>query len=210
MCVYLSAIDLTSSTGMTRIKRPPGAMVNDNIVFGMEAMTRMECFKVTWIRTGRLPQVLSWKTHLLLFLLLLLLFFLFIIFFFCIFFTLWSIGVSFLFAGPHSKPFRQSCFGSFLPFSKFVLPCCFQSFRPENFSSTFIELFPVSISSCVSPALILGEHVDWRGVSSSEGFRVKTLLDGLVPELKFLPFCQFFELVVLVLMPLLIIIFVCL
>merc|ERR1719427_1202197 len=27
----------------------------------MEAMTRMECFKVTWIRTGRLPQVLSWK-----------------------------------------------------------------------------------------------------------------------------------------------------
>merc|ERR1719495_1187853 len=177
----------------------------------MEAMIRMECFKVTWIRTGRLPQFLSWKTHLLL----LLLFFLFIIFFFCSFFscsiflTLWSIGVSFLFAGPYSKPFRQSCFRSFLPFSKFVLPCSFQSFRPENFSSTFIELFPVSISSCVSPALIFGEHVDWWGVSSSEGFRVKPLLDGLVPELKFLPFCQFFELIVLVLMPLLIIIFVC-
>merc|ERR1712030_52150 len=110
----------------------------------------MQCFKVTWIRTGRLPQVLSWKTHLLLFLLLLF-FFLFIIFFFCSFFscsiflTLWSIGVSFLFAGPYSKPFGQSGFGSFLPFSKFVLPCSFQSFRPENFSSAFVELFPVSI-----------------------------------------------------------------
>merc|ERR1719495_1046652 len=63
MYVYLSAIDLASSTGMTRIKRPPGAMVNDKIVLGMEAMTCMECFngKVTWIRTGRLHQDLSWK-----------------------------------------------------------------------------------------------------------------------------------------------------
>merc|ERR1719495_2200649 len=63
MYVYLSGIDLASSTGMTRIKRPPGVMVNDKIVLGMEAMTCMECFNgtVTWIRTGRLHQDLSWK-----------------------------------------------------------------------------------------------------------------------------------------------------
>merc|ERR1719495_3114155 len=63
MYVYLSAIDLASFTGMTRIKRPPGAMVNDKIVLGMEAMTCMECFNgtVTWIRTKCLHQDLSWK-----------------------------------------------------------------------------------------------------------------------------------------------------
>merc|ERR1719466_175838 len=130
MCVYFSAIDLTISTGMTRIKRPPGAMANDKIVLGMEAMTRMECFKVTLIRTGLLPQVLSWKNRLLLFLLLF--FFLFIIFFFfscSILLTLWSLRVSFLFTRAYSKPFRQFGFRSFLPFTKFVLPCLFQSFR---------------------------------------------------------------------------------
>merc|ERR1719153_1279414 len=179
-------------------------------------MTCMECFNVTKIRTGPLPQDLDWKNLLLLFFFLFLLFFLFIIFFFfcsffscSIFLTLRSIRVSFLFARAYSKPLRQSGFGSFLPFSKFVLPCCFQSFRPENFSTTFIELFPVSICSGVSPSLILGEHVDCWGMSSSEGFRVQPFLDCLVPQLKFLSFCQFFELVVLVLMPLFIIIFVC-
>jgi len=50
MFVYLTAIDLaifTGMTGMTRIKRPPGEMVNDKIVLGIEAMTCMECFNVT-------------------------------------------------------------------------------------------------------------------------------------------------------------------
>merc|ERR1719495_2512839 len=132
MYVYLSAIDLASSTGMTRIKRPPGAMVNDKIVLGMEAMTCMECFNgtVTWIRTGRLHQDLSWKnlniknshfSPLLLFFFFLLLFFLFVIFFFffcgffccSIFLTFRSIRVSFLFARAYSKPFGKSSFRSF-------------------------------------------------------------------------------------------------
>merc|ERR1719153_1925440 len=134
-------------------------------------MTRMECLKVTWIRTGRLHQDLSWKNHLLLFL------------------SLWSIRVSFLFARAYSKPFWKSCFWSLLPFRKFVLPCLFQSFGPENLCTTFIELFPVSISPGVSPSLILGEHVYCWRMSSSEGLRVQPFLDGLVPQLKFLPFC---------------------
>merc|ERR1719495_1220350 len=168
MYVYLSAIDLVSFTGMTRIKRPPGAMVNDKIVLGIEAMTCMECFNgtVTWIRTGRLHQDLSWKnlniknSQ----------FFFFFCGFFCcsIFLTFRSIRVSFLFARAYSKPFGKSSFRSFLPFSKFVLPCCFQSFGPENFSTTLIELFPVSICSGVSSTLILGEHVDCWRMSTSE------------------------------------------
>merc|ERR1712055_575267 len=165
-------------------------MANDKMVHGMEAMTRMECFKVTWIRTGPLPQVLSWKNRLLLFLLLF--FFLFIIFFCffccCILLTLWSLRVSFLFTRAYSEPFRQLGFRSFLPFTKFVLPCLFQSFRSENLGTTFIELFPVTICSGVSSALVLGEHMDCWRMSSSEGFRVQPLLDGLVPQLKFLPF----------------------
>merc|ERR1739844_764911 len=158
---------------MTCIKRSPGEMVNDKIVLGIEVMTRMECFDVTvtWIKTCQLPQDLSWKNRLLLFFLLLLLFFFFFIifFFFCsIFLTLWSIRVSFFFARAYSKPFRQSGFRSFLPFSKFVLPCCFQSFGPENLSTPFIQLFPVSVCSCVSSTLIRGKHVDCWRMSSSE------------------------------------------
>merc|ERR1719315_982723 len=121
-------------TRMTCIKRPPVEMVNDKIVLGIEAMTRMECFDVTvtWIKTCQLPQDLSWKNRLLLFFLLFLFFFFIIFFFFCSFFScsiflaLWSIRVSFFFARAYSKPFRKSGFRSFLPFSKFVLPCCFQ------------------------------------------------------------------------------------
>merc|ERR1719458_1878196 len=54
----------------------------------------------------------------------------------------------------------------------------------------------------------LGEHVDGGGVLLGEGLGVKTLLDGLVPQLQLLPLGQLLELVILVELSLLVVILV--
>merc|ERR1719320_2325605 len=76
----------------------------------------------------------------LLFLLLLLFFFLIVIFFFlCLFcsllFAFRCFWIPLLFTWTHSKPFWKLGFWSLVEFCKFFLPCRFQCFGPQNFSS---------------------------------------------------------------------------
>merc|ERR1719317_1896448 len=102
----------------------------------------MECMKLFGLDFSL---GLNCKVNLfLLFLLLLLLlfFFLIVIFFFlCLFRCFW---ITFLFTWTHSKPFWKLGFWPLVEFCKFFLPGRFQCFGPQNFSSSFIKLFPVS------------------------------------------------------------------
>merc|ERR1719312_1311363 len=79
---------------------------------------------------------------------------------------------TFLFTWTHSKPFWKLGLGSLVEFCKFFLPGRFQCFGPQDFSSSFIKLFPVSICPCISSALILGEHMDGGRVGACERLRV--------------------------------------
>merc|ERR1740116_561173 len=83
-----------------------------------------------------------------------------------------------------------------------------QSLSPHDLSSAFVQLLAVTVRPCVCPPLVLGEHVDGGGVLLGERLRVKTLLDGLVPQLQLLPLGQLLELVVLVQLPLLVVVLV--
>merc|ERR1719290_686624 len=95
---------------------------------------------------------LDWKVNLfLLFLLLLLFFFLFC----CLFFTFGCFRISLLFTWAHSKPFWKLGLRSLCEFCKLFLPGSFQCFGPQNFSSSFIKLLPISICPCISSSLIL-------------------------------------------------------
>merc|ERR1739845_147468 len=101
---------------------------------------------------------LDWKVLknlFLFFLLLLLFFFLIVIFFFfglfcCLFFTFGCFRISLLFTWAHSKPFWKLGLRSLCEFCKLFLPGSFQCFGPQNFSSSFIKLLPISICPCIS------------------------------------------------------------
>merc|ERR1712121_300937 len=164
----------------------------------------MECFVVTSGLCGRmLASKLEEKTH-----------DLFLLFFLCFSFTgsvllaFWSLGISGLFAGADTEPLGKLGLGSLGPFGELFLPASLEHLCSDDFSASFVQLLPVTVGSCVCPSLILGEHVDGWRMSSCEGFRVKTLLDSFVSELKLLPFLKFFELIILVKLPLLVIVLV--
>merc|ERR1712226_586819 len=116
----------------------------------------MECMKLFGLDFSL---GLDWKVIFLLFLLLLFFFFLIIIFFFfglfCLFFTFGCFRISLLFTWAHSKPFWKLGLWPLCEFCKFFLPGRFQCFGPQNFSSSFIKLLPISICPCIRSALIL-------------------------------------------------------
>merc|ERR1711997_1179245 len=128
----------------------------------------MECMKLFGLDFSL---GMDWKMNLL-FLLLLLLFFFFFCFLCCFFLAFRCIWISCFFAGADTKPFWKPGLWSFLEFCKLFLPAGFKGFSSQNFSSAFVQLFPVSISSGVSSAFVLGEHVDGWGVGTGERFWV--------------------------------------
>merc|ERR1711933_98549 len=83
-----------------------------------------------------------------------------------------------------------------------------QKHPPTIHMSSFVQLLAFAVRPCVRPPLVLGEHVDGGGVLLGEGLGVKTLLDGLVPQLQLLPLSQLLELVVLVELSLLVVVLV--
>merc|ERR1719490_16434 len=122
--------------------------------------------------------------------------------------ALGCLWVSLLLAGPDSAPLGQLRLWSLVPLAKFVLPHTLQPLGSHDLGSALVELLPVTVGPGVSPALVLGEHMDPGRVGTTEGLGVQTLLDGFVSQLELSPLVQFFELVVLVYPSLFIIVFV--
>merc|ERR1719308_734741 len=125
--------------------------------------------------------------------LLFLLFFLSWCFLTTVFLTLGGFGISSLLAWPFSEPLGKLLCWPLGPFIVLLFPDGVKGFCSDDFPSTFVQLFPVLISSGVCSAFILGVHADHWWVFSDEGFRVKTLLESLLSELSLLPFLEFFE-----------------
>merc|ERR1719397_25046 len=122
--------------------------------------------------------------------------------------TLGRLRISSLFAWPDSEPLWQLLGGTLRKLCELLLPHGFQSLSTDNLGSALVQLLAVTVRPGIRPPLVLGEHVDGGGVLLGEGLRVKTLLDGLVPQLQLLPLGQLLELVVLVELPLLVVILV--
>merc|ERR1719397_545517 len=122
--------------------------------------------------------------------------------------TLGRLRISSLFAWPDSEPLWQLLGGTLRKLCELLLPHRLQPLGADNLSSALVQLLAVTVRPGVRPPLVLGEHVDGGGVLLGEGLGVKTLLDGLVPQLQLLPLGQLLELVVLVELPLLVVILV--
>merc|ERR1719397_1275238 len=122
--------------------------------------------------------------------------------------TLGRLRISSLFAWPDSEPLWQLLGGTLRKLCELLFPHGFQPLGADNLSSALVQLLAVTVRPGVRPPLVLGEHVDGGGVLLGEGLGVKTLLDGLVPQLQLLPLGQLLELVVLVELPLLVVILV--
>merc|ERR1719500_1314027 len=54
----------------------------------------------------------------------------------------------------------------------------------EDLPATLVQLFPVLVGPGVGPPLVLGVHADHGGVLANKGLGVKTLLQGLLPQLQ--------------------------
>merc|ERR1719411_650107 len=122
--------------------------------------------------------------------------------------ALGCLWVSLLLARSDSAPFGQLRLWPLVPLGQFVLPHGLQPLRSDDLGSALVQLLPVTVGPGVSPALVLGEHVDPGRVGTTEGLGVQTLLDGFVSQLELSPLVQFFELVVLVYPSLFIVVFV--
>merc|ERR1719370_315028 len=122
--------------------------------------------------------------------------------------TLRSLWISGLLARSHSEPLGQLLGGALRKLCELLLPHRLQPLGADHLGAALVQLLAVAVRPRVRPPLVLGEHVDGGGVLLGEGLRVKTLLDGLVPQLQLLPLGQLLELVVLVELPLLVVILV--
>merc|ERR550532_980261 len=122
--------------------------------------------------------------------------------------TLGSLRISSLFAWPDSEPLWQFLGGTLRELCELLLPHTLQPLSADNLGSAFVQLLTVTVCPGVRPPLVLGEHVDGGGVLLGEGLGVKTLLDGLVPQLQLLPLSELLELVILVELSLLVVILV--
>merc|ERR1719367_1423100 len=96
--------------------------------------------------------------------------------------SLRSLRLSLLLAGSLPEPLGKLLGWSLAPFIVLLLPGSFKMFSSDNFPATLVQLLSVIIRSGVSSALILGVHSDLWWVLSSQGLWVKTLLQGLGPE----------------------------
>merc|ERR1719225_2540555 len=119
-----------------------------------------------------------------------------------------SLRVSLILAGSLTKPLGQLLGGSLGELVVLLLPGGLQMLGSDDLPSTLVELLPVVVGPGVCPALVLGVHADLGGVLSSQGLRVKTLLEGLGSQLSLLPLLQFLEIQLLSELPLLVIVFV--
>merc|ERR1711936_677398 len=122
--------------------------------------------------------------------------------------TLGSLRVSLLLAGSLTKPLGQLLGGSLGELVVLLLPGGLEMLGSDDLPSALVELLPVVVGPGVCPALVLGVHADLGGVLSSQGLRVKTLLEGLGSQLSLLPLLQFLEIQLLCELPLLVIVFV--
>merc|ERR1712088_637972 len=122
--------------------------------------------------------------------------------------TLGRLRISGLFAGADSEPLWQLLGWAFRELCELLLPHGLQPLSADNLGATLVQLLAVAVCPGVCPPLVLGEHVNGGGVLLGEGLGVKTLLDGLVPQLQLLPLCQLLELVILVELSLLVVILV--
>merc|ERR1712012_1245758 len=122
--------------------------------------------------------------------------------------TLRGLWITFLLAWADTAPLGQFGLGSLLPFSQLLFPHSLQPFRSDDLSTTLIQLLSVTVRSGVCSTLIFGEHVNGGGMGTTEGFWIKTLLDGLISELKLSPLIQLFKFIILIYPSLFIIVFV--
>merc|ERR1719397_1512297 len=122
--------------------------------------------------------------------------------------TLGRLRISSLFAWPDSEPLWQLLGGTLRKLCELLLPHTLEPLGTDNLGSALVQLLAVTVRPGVRPPLVLGEHVDGGGVLLGEGLGVKTLLDGLVPQLQLLPLGQLLELVVLVELSLLVVVLV--
>merc|ERR1719474_678416 len=123
-------------------------------------------------------------------------------------FTLRCHRISGLLARSDSEPLGQLLGGALRELGELLLPHRLQPLSADDLGSAFVQLLAVAVRPRVCPPLVLGEHVDGGGVLLGEGLGVKTLLDGLVPQLQLLPLGQLLELVVLVELSLLVVVLV--
>merc|ERR1719264_2019294 len=122
--------------------------------------------------------------------------------------TLGRLRIAGLFAWSDSEPLWQLLGGTLRELCELLLPHTLEPLGADNLGSAFVQLLTVTVCPGVRPPLVLGEHVDGGGVLLGEGLGVKTLLDGLVPQLQLLPLGQLLELVILVELSLLVVILV--
>merc|ERR1711884_953079 len=91
------------------------------------------------------------------------------------------------------EPLGQLLGGSLAPFVVLLLPGGLEVFGSDNFPATLIHFLSVIVRPGVGSPLVLGIHADLGRVLSSEGLRVKTLLQGLGSELSLLSLLQFLQ-----------------
>merc|ERR1719365_460439 len=91
------------------------------------------------------------------------------------------------------------------PLLELLLPDGVQGLSADDLPATLVQLLPVLVGPCVGPPLVLGVHADHGGVLANKGFRVKTLLQGLLSQLGLLPLLQLLK-VPLLLLPLLLVV----
>merc|ERR1719510_358177 len=69
--------------------------------------------------------------------------------------SLRSLWVALLLARPHTAPLGQLGLWPLVPLGQFVFPHGLQPLCSHNLGPAFVELLPVSVCPCVSPALVL-------------------------------------------------------
>merc|ERR1712001_539475 len=148
---------------------------------------------------------------LLLFLLLLLLFLFLLVVFLrrssisSLLLTLRSFGISSLLAWPLAEPLGQLLGGALGELLELLLPDGIEGLGTDDLPATLVQLLPVLVGPGVGPPLVLGVHADHGGVLANKGLGVKTLFQGLLPQLSLLPLLQLLE-VPLLLLPLLLVV----
>merc|ERR1719365_458561 len=106
-----------------------------------------------------------------------------------------------LLAGPLPEPLGQLLGWPLGPLLELLLPDGVQGLGTDDLPATLVQLLPVLVGPCVSPPLVLGVHANHGGVLANKGFRVKTLLQGLLSQLGLLSLLQLLK-VPLLLLPL--------
>merc|ERR1719264_1726486 len=122
--------------------------------------------------------------------------------------TLGSGGISSLLAWPLAEPLGQLLGGALGELLELLLPDGIEGLGTDDLPATLVQLLPVLVGPGVGPPLVLGVHADHGGVLANKGLRVKTLLEGLLPQLSLLPLLQLHEVPLLLHLLLLVVVLV--